>query len=240
MESELAACRGSARIVGVETLDNPVWHALCGPHATLAEGSGAARRYDPAYAPFAALADGSAGAWDALATIVGPGGLALLLTDFEPTSGWQRLRTFPVLQMVLEAELGGVEDPRVESLDATDATEMAALVAAAEPGPWAACTHELGAFVGIRVDGRLVAMAGQRMSVPGATELSAVCTDPDFRGHGYGRAVVVAIAAHTVGTGTQPFLHVRDDNVGARRVYEHVGFRTRAAFNPGVYQAPTD
>jgi ribosomal protein S18 acetylase RimI-like enzyme len=227
-----------ARIIGVEPLDNPVWHALSGPQATLAEGSGGARRFRPEYAVFSALADDTPAAWDALTDIVGAGGVALLLTEFAPRSGWQVLRTFRVHQMVLAADIAEPDDPRVEVLGASDAPAMAALVTATEPGPWSSRTHELGGFVGIRVDGRLVAMAGQRMRVPGAVELSGVCTDPEFRGRGYARAVVAAIAARTVRAGAQPFLHVRDDNVAAIAVYEQLGFRTRAEFDPGLYQAP--
>jgi ribosomal protein S18 acetylase RimI-like enzyme len=230
----------------VEPLDNPVWHALRGPQATLAEGSGRARRYRREFAEFAALDDGAdPEAWRSLTDLVGPGGLALVLTADEPRSGWQVLGTFPVRQMVLDrasseiADLAGIDDPRVELLGRSDAASMAALVAATEPGPWSSRTHELGDFAGIRDDGRLVAMAGQRMRLAEAIEISTVCADPAYRGRGYARAVVATVAARIARAGCLPFLHVRDDNSAAIRVYETLGFRTRTLMRPGMYRAPS-
>jgi ribosomal protein S18 acetylase RimI-like enzyme len=224
----------------VEPLDNPVWHALCGPQTTLAEGSGGARRYRPEFAPFAALADEpDRAAWRSLADLVGPGGAALLVPDHTPVDGWELLGGFPAHQMVLDREPDPSDATAVEVLDASDAAEMAALVAATEPGPWSTRTHELGEFVGVRVDGRIVAMAGQRMRLADAVEISAVCTDPAYRGRGYARAAVAAITARTTAAGRLPFLHVRADNTGAIRVYEGLGYRVRRTLRPGMYQAPT-
>ena len=228
----------------MEPLDNPVWHALCGPQATLAEGSGDARRYRPEYTVFSALADDPTDdAWRALTRIVGPGGMALLVGEPEPRAGWQRLRSFTVCQMVLDRAVETPrcdDEPRVEILGTADAATMAELVAATDPGPWTARTHELGVFVGVRVDGRVVAMAGQRMHLPRAIEISAVCTDAEHRGRGLARAAVAAVVAHTVRAGCLPFLHVRDDNIAAIRVYESLGFRTRATLGAGVHGAPVD
>ena len=197
----------------MEPLDNPVWHALCGPQATLAEGSGGARRYRPEFTGFSALADQpDRSAWTSLTDLVGPGGLALLVPDHPPGDGWEVLGVFAAHQMVLDREPEPSDATSVELLDAADAVAMAALVAATEPGPWSTRTHELGEFVGVRVDGRLVAMAGQRMRLPDAVEISAVCTDPTYRGRGYARLAVAAITARTVAAGQLPFLHVRDDN----------------------------
>jgi ribosomal protein S18 acetylase RimI-like enzyme len=239
--------RQRGRIDGVEPLDNPVWHALCGPHATLAEGSGGARRYRREYTEFAAVVDGTdADAWHALGDLVGPGGFALLVTDDAPPAGWLLVGAFPVRQMVFDREAEPIEaaiasdgNASVQPLDASDAAAMTALIAATEPGPWSTRTHELGEFVGIRVDGRLVAMAGQRMRLPHAVEISAVCTDPAYRGCGYAGVAVTAITARTAASGLLPFLHVRDDNIAAIRVYERLGYRTRRLLRAGLYQAPT-
>jgi predicted GNAT family acetyltransferase len=225
----------------VEPLDNPVWHALCGPQATLAEGSGGARRYRHEYAPFAALGDAEdPAAWRALTGLVGTEGVALLLPETEPGVGWHLLRSFGVEQMVHDGDRRERLNPdvAVEVLDDADAQEMAALVAATEPGPWSDRTHELGEFVGVRVDGRIVAMAGQRMKLGDATEISAVCTDPAYRGRGLAQAVVATITERTRRAGRRPFLHVTTDNVAAIRVYEQLGFRTRVTMRPGVFRAP--
>ena len=220
-------------------LDNPVWHALSGPQATLAEGSGGARRYRAEFAPFAALDDvADPEAWRALADLVGPDGVALLVPEVEPADGWQLLRSFTAHQMVFDddtVDLSAVGGAGVEDLDESDAPSMADLAVATEPGPWAARTHELGDFVGVRVDGRVVAMAGQRMRLPDAVEISAVCTDPDHRGRGLARAAVAAVAARTLAAGMQPFLHVRVENESAIRLYAGLGFRVRTTLRPGVF-----
>ena len=226
----------------MEPLDNPVWHALCGPQATLAEGSGAARRYCPEFTVFAGLPDDPPDdAWRALGDIVGPHGAALLVRASEPRAGWEPLRWFPVRQMVLDREIEvarRADAPAAELLDDADVARMTELVTATAPGPWATRTHELGVFAGVRVGGRLVAMAGQRMRLPGAVEISAVCTDEAHRGRGLARLAVAAVVAETLQAGALPFLHVRDDNAVAIRLYESLGFRTRARVRASVYQAP--
>jgi ribosomal protein S18 acetylase RimI-like enzyme len=224
----------------VEPLDNPVWHALCGPQATLAEGSGGARRYRTEFAPFAALADApDRAAWASLTDLVGPGRAALLVPEHAPGDGWELLDGFPAHQMVLDREPDRADGTSVEVLAASDAAEMAALVAATEPGPWSTRTQEMGEFVGVRVDGRVVAMAGQRMRLVDAVEISAVCTHPAYRGRGYARAAVAAITVRTIATGLLPFLHVRGDNTDAIRVYERLGYRVRRTLRPGMYRAPS-
>jgi ribosomal protein S18 acetylase RimI-like enzyme len=226
----------------VRALDNPVWHALSGPQATLAEGSGGARRYRYEFAPFAALADADdPGAWRALADLVGPDGVALLVPQVEPAPGWRLLRSFAAHQMVFDGDavdLDAVGGTRLDDLGEMDAPAMAELAVATEPGPWMARTHELGDFVGVRVDGRVVAMAGQRMRLADAIEISAVCTDPDHRGQGLARAAVTTIVARTLAAGRQPFLHVRVENEVAVALYEAIGFRIRTTLRPGVFAPP--
>ena len=81
----------------------------------------------------------------------------------------------------------------------------------------------MGRYLGIRAGGRLIAMAGERLQLDGATEISAVCTHPDFQGHGYARTLMAALIADAAEQGRQPFLHVKSEN-GAKRLYEKLGF----------------
>ena len=113
---------------------------------------------------------------------------------------------------------------------------MTALVTATEPGPWSTRTHELGDFVGVRVDGRVVAMAGQRMRLADAIEISAVCTDPAHRGRGYARAVVAAITARTAAGGPRRSCTCASTTRPRSALYERLGFRIRATLRPGVYR----
>jgi predicted GNAT family acetyltransferase len=115
---------------------------------------------------------------------------------------------------------------------------MVELTALAEPGPLRAQTGQLGGFVGIRVAGRLAAMAGQRLSLDGFAEISAVCTHPDFRGRGFAQAVVGAVAREIHAAGRVPFLTAFETNTGAIRVYEQVGFVERRRFELAVVRPP--
>lgn len=107
-----------------------------------------------------------------------------------------------------------------------DSPEMLELTALTKPGPFGPRTHELGYYVGIRDQGKLVAMAGERLKVPGFTEVSAVCTHPDHLGKGYAAALMTEVMRAIRERGETPFLHVRADNARAIAIYERLGFRT--------------
>jgi len=103
-----------------------------------------------------------------------------------------------------------------------------------KPGPFHKRTHELGTYLGIRRDGRLVAMAGERLKIPGYTEVSAVCTHPEHTGHGYARILMAEVMQRILGRGETPVLHVREDNVRAIALYERLGFRLRVLMHFAV------
>jgi predicted GNAT family acetyltransferase len=127
----------------------------------------------------------------------------------------------------------------IVTLTDEDAPEMLALATLTEPGPFFARTHAMGTFIGIRVGGRLAAMAGERMRFPGYTEVSAVCTHPDFRGRGYARRLSAAVAAGIEARGDQPFLHAWKTNHSAISLYEKLGFRLRTEVQVAVLKRDT-
>ena len=90
-------------------------------------------------------------------------------------------------------------------------------------------THELGLYLGIYDGARLVAMAGERLALPGLQEISGVCTHPDFSGRGLARRLTRALLCRHRRRGVRSFLHVSEGNAGARRLYESMGFVTRAS-----------
>jgi GNAT superfamily N-acetyltransferase len=221
-------------IADVEPLDNPVWHALTGPHARFAQGTGLALRYEPEVSAFAALPDDPPReAWDALGDLVGRAGAAVLfrLGRFELPREWEIAMALPTLQMVTSGPIGRA-DPEFAPLGTGDVADMLDLVERTKPGPFFARTHELGTYLGGR-DGRgeLVAMAGERLRFAGYTEVSAVCTDPNARKRGLATRLVRAVAAGIDARGETTMLHVLADNDSAIRVYESLGFAVRAAFD---------
>ena len=227
-------------IADVEPLDNPVWRALTSHHARFAEGDGPARHYQHDVAPFAALPDDpDAEAWGALANLVGAAGTALIFRPVAATrpGDWEELFRVPALQMVASERIGVADDALV-GLGANDVPEMLALVARTQPGPFFERTHELGSYIGLRDRDGLVAMAGERMCGPRFSEISAVCTDDRARRQGLASRLVRALAAIIEGRGDTPILHVVADNAPAIRVYDALGFETRAAFDVVVLRAP--
>ena len=126
----------------------------------------------------------------------------------------------------------------IQPLGDADVSEMLELTALTDPGPFRSRTIELGGFIGIREDGRLAAMAGRRLALPGFTEVSAVCTHPDFRGRGYAQALVSAVSRAIQEQGETPILHVYSSNSAAIRVYESLGFVLRRKLHVAVVMPP--
>jgi predicted GNAT family acetyltransferase len=217
-------------------LDNVIWSALTSHQAALGEGGARARRFRPEFASFAALAVASEAAFEDLAGLMTAGEAAVLLgrTDFDPPPAlFEVVARRDVLQMVGPASASPVATPMMP-LGPDDLPEMLALVDLTQPGPFGPRGAELGRFVGVRVGGRLAAMAGERMHLSGYTEVSAVCTAPAFRGHGYARDLIIAVSTAIVARAETPFLHVFDDNRPAIALYEKIGFTVRAALRLNV------
>ena len=218
-------------------LDNPIWHSLTTGHAHLALERGLARRYPSEIGPLSGLVTPTAEAFADLAAVIPEGDLAVLFLPEETVipPDWQLLRDGTLVQMICRTS---PDSPGISAeilpLQTADFPEMAALAALTEPGPFRANTASLGGFLGIRVDGRLAAMAGQRLAPTGFAEISAVCTHPDFRGRGYAQALVAAVAREIHQSGRIPFLTSFAANSGAVRVYEQVGFVVRRRFQLAV------
>lgn len=215
-------------------LDYPIWNALCTGHAKLALGGGLARRYPPEIGPLSGIADQSQASYDALRLLAGPQGQVVLFFCDEPRipPGWTTMREGGLCQMVCDAPPAEQHVPAssgylLRRLGRDDVPEMVALATLTEPGPFRERTIELGVFSGIFSDGRLMAMAGQRLCLPHFIEVSAVCTHPDARGRGYARALVRDVMRDIFARHAQPFLHVLPENVSAIGLYESLGFRTR-------------
>ena len=209
-------------------LDNPVYAALCGPHARFAQVRGRARRYPADVAPFLALPSSpSAQDWRDAAGLLAPGTYAAVrCSGAELPDAWQAVDAFDLVQMIGE-RVTGFDCPEAVPLGAADVPEMLELVARTAPGPFLTKTVELGKYLGIRRAGALVAMAGERFHLDGWTEISAICTKPDHRGQGLASQLVGALIAGIQLRSERVFLHVLSTNTGAIRLYEELGFRVR-------------
>ncbi len=201
----------------------------------MALGNGLARRFPSDVAPFGGLIDQSAAAYDALEEIL-PGAVTALALSAEPVlpPDWEMVQRGEMYQMICEASAYAADKPIFRELTKADVPEMLALTKLTEPGPFLPRTIELGAYLGIHDSGALVAMAGERLHLPGFTEISAVCTHPQYRGRGYGNALLTTLIARIMRRGETPFLHVRTENVTAVGLYEKLGFKVRAQLHLAI------
>ena len=223
-------------------LDNPIWHALSTAQRTLAHGNGLAKRFSTDIAPFGGLIDQSPAAYQALEEIL-PGAVTALFLDAEPIlpNNWEMVHSGEMYQMICETPALLDERPIFRELTMADVPEMLALTKLTEPGPFLPRTIELGAYLGVHDAGSLVAMAGERLHLTGFTEISAVCTHPQYRGRGYGNALLSALISRIMRRGETPILHVRTQNAAALRLYEKLGFKVRAQLHLAVikYSSPS-
>ncbi|AMA57737.1 GNAT family N-acetyltransferase [Bradyrhizobium sp. CCGE-LA001] len=210
-------------------LDRPIWSALTTSHKHLAEGGPRALRYPVDMTPFADMIDMSAASFAALGDLMSGSQVAVLFTP-EPVD-------VPAAFKVVLAETGEqmigspadspLRDAEIVTLGAADVPAMMALTELTKPGPFAARTHQLGTFLGIRIGGELVAMTGERMKPGKFTEMTAVCVHPDYRGRGYAQALLAAVARQIEARGEFPFLHVFSHNTSAIALYQRQGMRIR-------------
>ncbi len=214
-------------------LDREIWHMLTGRLAHLANGGDAAKRIDPRYGPFAVMRDDGTEAQAALLGLLrGPEDELWFVETgpVVPPPGLQVLRGRQLLQMIAgeTPDAGEVEDPEAVRLGEGHVEQMTALALFTKPGPWGELTHRYGPFYGIFREGKLAAMAGERMlPCDGVAEVSAVCTWPEFQGQGLGGRLTRHVMAKLRQRGERPYLHTYADNPTAIGLYRKLGFRER-------------
>ena len=202
-------------------------------------GSALARRYARDVNLFASARDDGAEALAALSELVAPGEQVYVLQvpTIATPPGCVAVKQARGVQMLATCSLRAQTSLHgIVPLGDADAPEMLALARLTEPGPFLARTHPMGRFLGIRIDGRLAAMAGERMRLPGYTEVSGVCTHPGFRGRGLARQLSAAVAMAIEARGERPFLHAWRSNAAAIALYESLGFELRSQVNVAVLE----
>jgi ribosomal protein S18 acetylase RimI-like enzyme len=217
-------------LLQIEPLDNPIWSCLTTRHAHLARAAPSARRYPASISPIGAVAGDGGDHASALEAVVEVGDdfavFARSVPELPPS--WETLFASRLLQMVRGDRTPLPEgDIDAVSLGAKDVPEMLALVELTKPGPFRTRTVELGNYIGIREDGRLIAMAGERLWVGDFHEVSAICTHPDAQRRGLARMLIARVANRILRAGETPFLHVEWTNKRAIDLYRALGFETR-------------
>lgn len=221
-------------------LDNAAWSSLTGPHAHLAIGNDLVRHYPRDVSPFVGVRSWhDPEVWDAVAALLPGEQVGISFTDpVELPAGWEIVGQGAGVQLVETDRLPTRPDDEAVLLGADDAPEMLALVARNQPGPFLPRTYVMGRYIGIRREGRLVAMAGERLHPEGWTEISAVATDVEHRGQGLASRLVLDVAHHIRERGDRAMMHAAASNTGAIRIYERLGFDLRRRTEFVAVQVP--
>ena len=217
-----------------QLLDNPVFNALNTYDSHLGSGTDHVKFFDEEVSPFAGFQDGYIKGFDDLHQLLPPDRKILYATRKKLTDipGWKLISTIEGLQFKLEnRKPSGKIFSQPVPLDARHADEMVKLAALTKPGPFNKRTIEFGSYFGIFENDRLAAMTGQRLHVPGFSEVSAVCTHPDFLGKGYATILLEQQLDIIFSSGRKSFLHVRSDNERAISIYERLGLRKNGPMN---------
>jgi predicted GNAT family acetyltransferase len=223
--------------MNLNPLDNPVWHALNSHHHRFAIRGEVAARYRPDVSLAAAMPENSPSAFSDLQSLVEMNETIGVIGGVLPEDlpGWQVLHIGQVRQLIC-ADLKPATRVEAVVLTEEDVPEMLDLVNLAQPGPFFSRTAEMGQYLGLRQEGHLVAMAGERFHLTGFCEVSAVCTHPDYRGRGYGGALTTMVSEGILERQETPFLHVAPGNDPALSLYIKLGFRIRTEIQVSVLQ----
>ncbi|MGP9682350.1 MULTISPECIES: GNAT family N-acetyltransferase [unclassified Brachybacterium] len=221
-------------------LDNPVWSSLTGHHAHQAVGNDLVKHFPEDVSPFVGVKDWEhPDVWDAVLDLFGHGAtVGVSHADPVLPEGWEQVFSIPGVQLTQTALLRARPDSEALELGAADSPDMLALVERTKPGPFLPRTHELGRYVGVRREGRLIAMAGERLHPDGWTEISGVAVDADHRRQGLASRLVLDVAFHIQQRGDRALLHASAANTGAISGYEKLGFALRRRVTFGAVRTP--
>lgn len=214
-------------------LDNMIWQAITTGNKDIAVADGDAGFYRPEIAPFAAMKVWNEENLDKLHALLSSGrrvALSYLNESKLDVNKWLVLHHMDCCQMVYERPVDSFltsQSPLIISLTDEHIPQMLELTALTKPGPFFERTIEFGNYFGIFKENKLAAMAGQRMHPVPYMEVSAVCTHPDHRGHGYAKTLMLHVMKLILDNSFTPFLHVLTSNTGAIQLYESIGFRIR-------------
>jgi GNAT superfamily N-acetyltransferase len=212
-----------------EMLDNPVWYALQTTHKTFAKGTRHVQRYPVDTLQFVGCENPAGADLNELLPWTSAGERLIMIGELPVLpDNWALLRELDCIQMICEQAVSApIKTDNVLPLHEKDIPDMLDLINLVQPGFFYKDTPLLGQYYGIRQEGQLVAVAGERTKITGLVEVSAVCTHPSFTGKGYAQQLVTQIVNINVAKGNALYLHFLTSNERARKVYELLGFRDR-------------
>lgn len=216
-----------------ELLQNPVYNALLTGDNHLSFGNEHVKYFDEEVSPFAGFDEGYENGFADLYQLL-PQGRKILYaipSFITQPKGWQLQHEIKGLQFIYEGHEIKSEFSNAIPLTEHHVEEMIELVKLTKPGPFGKGTINFGSYFGIFENGKLVAITGQRMHVGNYTELSAVCTHPDYLGKGYASILLQHQLQIILQNNQLPFLHVREDNERAVALYHRLGFTISRPMN---------
>jgi len=213
-------------------LDNPIWNALNTGSAMFSHGNENCRFVNSEMGFFVGLPSYDEESLEYLHSICKPGQRIILFPPgrINLSKSWKVLNDHELLQMVCTSD----PEPRVLDGPLTQLTEkdvpaMLELIELTKPGPFLSRTIDFGGYVGLSHEGKLISMAGKRLSPDPYVEVSAVCTHPDFGRKGLSNQVMQQVIADIKQAEKTPFLHVYPENTPAIKLYTKLGFEPRAS-----------
>lgn len=216
-------------------LDKFVWNAMNTGNKQLTIGTNGVKIFPKTISPFAGMEHTTSESFDRLSSLIDTNQerkfILFTIKKIDIPKNWKVINKLEIDQMVCEKQLGGFDKPTsIVPLTLDNVDEMMILTKLTNPGPFEKETLLFGNYEGIFIDGRLAAMAGQRLHPKPYAEISAVCTHPDFHGRGFATQLIKSQIRRIHSQSEIPFLHVFPENTTAISVYEKLGFRKRQTF----------
>lgn len=224
-------------------LDNPIWESLSSYHQHNNEGDDRLKYFYPEISPFVAMAEwGEADKNHLDKHLPADRNFFYIINkNIELPVSCKKGFTIRLFQMVCRNHIPFIaRGITTRVLDTADIPQMIELTALTKPGPFNNRTIEFGNYIGVFEGDRLAAMAGERLKISGYTEVSAICTHPDFTGKGYGAVLLSQASSRILRDGQVPFLHVRNDNTRAIKMYEKAGYTIRTEMDFAIFKKMSD